>query len=276
MGLKTTKKIESIDKRSASKKAPQAKVKLSVRGLCKSFGAKVVLDHLDLDVFENESLVILGGSGTGKSVLIKTIVGLLKPDSGSITLEGQDITNISTKERNALMGRFAFLFQGNALFDSMTIWENVAFFLTHTRGMPRKEAQEVAVRKLRDVGLEETVMHLYPSEISGGMQKRVAFARAIVNDPEVLFFDEPTSGLDPIMSSVVSDLIIKGPAHFGSTAITITHDINSARKIASRVAMLYQGKIVWIGDVDNIDKSGNAILDQFIAGKTTGPIKLAL
>lgn len=254
----------------------KSKVKLSIKGLCKSFGTKVVLDKLDLDVLENESLVILGGSGTGKSVLIKTIVGLLKPDSGFIKLDGKDIVHISTKERNALMGRFAFLFQGNALFDSMTVWENVAFFLIHTMGMSKKKAKEIAVGKLRDVGLAENVMCLYPNEISGGMQKRVAFARAIVNNPEVLFFDEPTAGLDPIMSNVINDLIIKGSTRLGSTSITITHDINSARKIGSRVAMLYEGKIVWIDDVKKMDESGNPVLEQFIAGRTKGPIKLSL
>ena len=249
-------------------------IKLKISKLSKSFGSKVVLDEVDLNVFENESLVVLGGSGSGKSVLIKSIIGLLKPDSGIVELDGSEITNISRKGRDNLMSRFGFLFQGGALFDSLSVWENIAFYLTHNKYMRRKEAQEIALSKLQDVGLDSNVMDLYPSELSGGMQKRVALARAIVNDPEIIFFDEPTTGLDPIMSNVINDLIVKTRERLGSTTITITHDINSTRKIASRLAMLYKGKIVWTGEVEKMDKSRNPIFDQFIKGKIEGPIKM--
>lgn len=249
-------------------------IKLKLDKINKSFGSKVVLNNLDLEVRNNESMVVVGGSGTGKSVLIKTIIGLISPDSGTIKLDDHNITNISGKARDKLMSRFGFLFQGGALFDSLTVWENIAFFLIHNKYMPEKQAKEKALMKLQDVGLDSSVMGLRPSELSGGMQKRVALARAIVNDPEIIFFDEPTTGLDPIMANVIADLIIKCRKKLGSTTITITHDIESVRKIASRVAMLHEGRIVWIGDADKIDKSGNPVLDQFIKGKIEGPIKV--
>ncbi len=251
-------------------------IKLQLSKISKSFGKKKILDEIDLNVFDNESLVVLGGSGTGKSVLIKTIIGLLSPDSGTIFLDGSDITHISKKGRDNLMSRFGFLFQGGALFDSLAVWENVAFYLIHNKYMNTKDAKEIASNKLKDVGLDDSVMYLYPSELSGGMQKRVALARAIVNDPEIVFFDEPTTGLDPIMSNVINDLIIKVRKELGSTTITITHDINSAKKIASRIAMLYQGKITWSGNVTEMHKSNNAIFNQFIRGETEGPIKLEI
>jgi phospholipid/cholesterol/gamma-HCH transport system ATP-binding protein len=263
-------------KEKSSQKKSKSKVKLRLTNICKRFGSKVVLDGVDLDVFENESLVVLGGSGSGKSVLIKSIIGLLQPDSGTVELEGSNITNIPRRGRDNLMSRFGFLFQGGALFDSQTVWENVAFYLIHNKYMRRKEAQEIALSKLEDVGLTSDSMNLYPSELSGGMQKRVALARAIVNDPEVIFFDEPTTGLDPIMANVINDLIIKTCKKLGSTAITITHDINSAQRIATRLAMLYKGKIVWTGGVKKMHKSGNPIFDQFIKGEIKGPIELEL
>ncbi len=251
-----------------------SKPKILVEGLSKSFGKKVILDNLNLEVAQNESLVVFGGSGSGKSVLIKTIIGLLKADAGIIKLDGELISDLSNTARSHLMSRFGFLFQGGALFDSLRVWENVAFALLHGKKISIVDAKDVALSKLRSVGLSEEVLYLFPSELSGGMQKRVALARAIATNPEVIFFDEPTTGLDPIMANVINDLIVKAREEIGATTITITHDIHSARVIANRVAMLYQGKIIWVGDVKDMDKSGNPIFEQFINGKITGPIKV--
>jgi phospholipid/cholesterol/gamma-HCH transport system ATP-binding protein len=248
--------------------------KIIVEGLCKSFGKKVILDKLDLEVNQNESLVVFGGSGSGKSVLIKTIIGLLQSDAGSIKLDGEEISDLSNSARSNMMSRFGFLFQGGALFDSLRVWENVAFALLHGKKMSIPEAKAVSLAKLHSVGLNEDVLNLFPSELSGGMQKRVALARAIATNPEVIFFDEPTTGLDPIMANVINDLIVKVREEVGATTITITHDINSARAIANRVAMLYQGKIIWVGDVKDMDNSGNPVFEQFINGRITGPIKV--
>jgi phospholipid/cholesterol/gamma-HCH transport system ATP-binding protein len=248
--------------------------KLVIENLTKKFNKKVILDELNLEVKPNESLVILGGSGSGKSVLIKTIIGLLQADSGSIKLDGDEISNLSKIERSHLMSRFGFLFQGGALFDSLRVWQNVSFALLHNKQISVPEAKELALEKLHSVGLNRDIMYSFPSELSGGMQKRVALARAIASDPEIIFFDEPTTGLDPIMANVINDLIVKVRENLGATTITITHDIHSARMIANRIALLYQGKIVWIGDVKNMDKSNNPIFEQFINGKTTGPIKI--
>lgn len=248
--------------------------KLSISELHKRFGDNKVLNGVDLEVYNNESLVVFGGSGSGKSVLIKAIVGLLTPDSGRVELDGTDITNLSTHSRDHLMSRFGFLFQGGALFDSLAVWENIAFYLIHNRYISRRAAREIAEKKLYEVGLAANVMDLYPSELSGGMQKRVALARAIANDPEVIFFDEPTTGLDPIMSNVINNLIQKVRTDLNATTITITHDINSAKQIATRVAMLYKGKIIWNGKISEIYKSENPIFDQFINGKIKGPISV--
>jgi phospholipid/cholesterol/gamma-HCH transport system ATP-binding protein len=249
------------------------KVKLSIKGLYKGFKGPI-LRGIDLDIFENESFVIIGGSGTGKTVLIKTIIGLLKPDSGSIMLDDKDIVNISKRERSELMGKFGFMFQDGALFDSLKIWENIAFFLIHNKNISVEEARDISLNKLKEVGLDETVLDLYPADLSGGMKKRVSFARAIVNNPEIIFFDEPTSGLDPIMRNVVNDLIIQARVKYGATTITISHDISSTRKIASRVSMLYQGKLEWIGEVGDMDKAKSPIFKQFITGSTQGPITI--
>lgn len=265
-----------INKDAGTKKIDLSEPKISVEGLYKSFGSKVILNNLNLKVDQNESLVVFGGSGSGKSVLIKTIIGLLKADAGTIKLDGEPISNLTTIGRNHIMGRFGFLFQGGALFDSLRVWENVAFALLHGKKMSVPEAKDVALSKLRAVGLSEEVLLLFPSELSGGMQKRVALARAIATNPEVVFFDEPTTGLDPIMANVINDLIVKVREEIGATTITITHDIHSARIIANRVAMLYQGKIIWVGDVKDMDKSDNPIFEQFINGKITGPIKVDL
>ncbi|MGE0717271.1 MAG: ABC transporter ATP-binding protein [Alphaproteobacteria bacterium] len=248
--------------------------KIRVRGLRKRFGPKVVLDGVDLDVAAGESLVVIGGSGTGKSVMIKCIIGLIRPDAGSIEIDGEEVTGLDTRGRERVMARFGMLFQGSALFDSLPVWENVAFGLVQGRGMARPEAKKVALRKLAAVGLGEQVGALYPSELSGGMQKRVALARAIATEPEIILFDEPTTGLDPIMGDVIDDLIIACVKELGATTITITHDMHSARKIATRVAMIHGGRIVWEGPAAAIDNSGSAYVDQFINGRAEGPIKM--
>ncbi|HXU57188.1 MAG TPA: ABC transporter ATP-binding protein [Verrucomicrobiae bacterium] len=249
-------------------------IKIKVRGLCKSFGRKVVLKDLDLDVPKGQSLVVIGGSGTGKSVLIKCIIGLMKPDKGSIEIDGNEVTRMSSGEREEIMHKFGMLFQGGALFDSLPVWENVAFGLIAGRGFNRAEAKEIALRKLGAVGLGPEVAQLYPAELSGGMQKRVALARAIAKEPAVIFFDEPTTGLDPIMSDVINKLIVKCVRDLGATAVSITHDMVSARHIADRIAMIHEGRIVWSGPAAEIDNSGNPYVDQFIHGRAEGPISM--
>jgi phospholipid/cholesterol/gamma-HCH transport system ATP-binding protein len=246
--------------------------KILIKNLVKNFGEKKVLAGIDLEVNKGESVVILGGSGSGKSVLIKIIASLLKPTSGSVKIDGQEITNISSKGRDELMEKFGFLFQGGALFDSITIWENVAFRLLYQKKMNKHTAKEIAIEKLKAVGLDPKVANLFPSELSGGMQKRASLARAIAANPEIIFFDEPTTGLDPIMADVINDLIIKNSKQLGATTITITHDMASARKIADKIAMLYEGQIIWFGNVKDMYSSGNSYLDQFIHGRAEGPI----
>lgn len=246
--------------------------KIKVENLHKSFDTKKVLDGVNLEVYDKESLVILGGSGSGKSVLIRSITSLLDIDSGKIFIDGQDITTLSPSKKSKIMDKFGFLFQGGALFDSLKIWENVAFRLINTEKIHKEDAKAIAIDKLRVVGLNESVANLYPSELSGGMQKRVSLARAICTDPEIIFFDEPTTGLDPIMSDVINNLIIKSSKSVGATTITITHDINSARKIADKVALLYKGKIIWQGSVKEMDETDNPYINQFIHGRSKGPM----
>jgi len=250
--------------------------KISVRGLRKSFGRKRVLDGLDIDCANGESLVIIGGSGTGKSVLVKCILGLLHPEAGSIRIDGVETVGLRRTAREHLLQKFGMLFQGSALFDSLSVWENVAFGLVQGRGMERQAAQEIALAKLAAVGLGPEVGELRPAELSGGMQKRVALARAIAAEPEIIFFDEPTTGLDPIMADVINTLIIKFVREVGVTAVSITHDMVSACKIADRIAMLHQGRIVWHGPTAEIDHSGNPFVDQFINGRADGPIKMEI
>ncbi|GAA5079011.1 ABC transporter ATP-binding protein [Roseibacterium beibuensis] len=244
---------------------------IAITDLEKSFGPKAVLRGITLEVPKGESLVVIGGSGTGKSVLLKCILGLVRPDAGSITLNGQDVTGTG---REAFLARFGMLFQGGALFDSLTVWQNVAFRLV--RGpdrRPRAEARAIAVEKLARVGLGADVADLHPAELSGGMQKRVGLARAIAADPEVIFFDEPTTGLDPIMAGVINDLIREIVAEMGATTITITHDMSSVRAIADKVAMLHAGKIRWHGPVAEMDSAEDPYLRQFITGAPEGPIE---
>ena len=250
--------------------------KISIRGLYKSFGPKKVLQGLDLDINAKESLVVIGGSGSGKSVLLKCILGIVNPDAGSIKIDGTEVVGMSYADRQAIMHKFGMLFQGSALFDSLPVWENVAFGLIQGRGMDKIEAKKIAIQKLAQVGLPEQTGQLFPAELSGGMQKRVSLARAIAANPEIIFFDEPTTGLDPIMADVINNLIRKCVRELGATALSITHDMASVRKIADRVAMLYNGKIIWNGPIANIDHSGNAHVDQFIHGRADGPIEMAV
>ncbi|OYQ32925.1 ABC transporter ATP-binding protein [Niveispirillum lacus] len=250
--------------------------KIALKGVKKFFGPKVVLDGIDLDVQRGESIVIIGGSGTGKSVLLKSILGIIQPDAGTIRIDGQDTTHIGGRERERAMAKFGMLFQGAALFDSLPVWENVAFGLIQGQRMARGEAKERAVATLGAVGLGPDVANLFPSELSGGMQKRVGLARAICTRPEIIFFDEPTTGLDPIMADVINDLIVKCVKDLGATALSITHDMASARKIADRIAMLYKGRLIWVGPVSAIDDSGNPYVDQFIHGRAEGPIQMQI
>lgn len=250
------------------------KAKIELKGVKKRFGPKIVLDGVDISVNEGESLVIIGGSGSGKSVTIKCVLGILRPDAGAIVVDGEDVTRLSGSKRDAYLRKFGMLFQGGALFDSLPVWENVAFGLIQGRGIARSEARGIALSKLAKVGLGPEVANLSPSELSGGMQKRVGLARAIAADPQIIFFDEPTTGLDPIMADVINDLIHSTVRDLGVTAVSITHDMASARKISDHIAMIYKGKIIWHGPTKEIDRSGNPYVDQFIRGSAEGPIKM--
>lgn len=240
----------------------------------KSFGPKLVLDGISLSVPRGRSLVVIGGSGTGKSVMIKCILGLIRPDSGAILIGGKDVTKLRGTERGVVLARVGMLFQGSALFDSLPVWENVAFGLMQGKKMERAKARNIAIMKLGQVGLSAQVGELYPAELSGGMQKRVALARAIAADPEIIFFDEPTTGLDPIMADVINELIVDCVKRLGATTISITHDMASTRKIADNVAMIHKGRILWHGPVAQIDTSDNAHVEQFIHGRAQGPIQM--
>jgi phospholipid/cholesterol/gamma-HCH transport system ATP-binding protein len=240
----------------------------------KSFGPKQVLNGLDLQVGKGRSLVVIGGSGTGKSVMLKCILGILSPTSGEILVGGENVVGLKGVARDAYLARFGMLFQGAALFDSLSVWENVAFGLIQGRGLARSKAKDIAIDKLAQVGLTADVGALHPAELSGGMQKRVALARAIAADPEIIFFDEPTTGLDPIMADVINNLIVDCVKRLGATTISITHDMASARKIADDIAMIYKGQIIWRGEANKVNSSGNAYVDQFIHGRAEGPIQM--
>ncbi|MDZ7628508.1 MAG: ATP-binding cassette domain-containing protein [Parvularculaceae bacterium] len=250
--------------------------KISIRGLKKSFGQKEVLRGVDLDLGAGTSLVIIGGSGTGKSVLLKCVLGILPADSGEILIDGVNILKASQAERERLTRQIGMLFQGAALFDSLKVWENVAFRLIHGDRKVGGAARARAIDCLAKVGLTAEIASLSPAELSGGMQKRVALARAIAADPSVLFFDEPTTGLDPIMADVINNLIIERVRDAGASAISITHDMVSARKIADEIAMLYEGRIIWQGPANAIDNADNPFVDQFVHGRADGPIQMAV
>lgn len=246
---------------------------LELKGVKKSFGSNDVLRGVDIDVAPGRSLVVLGGSGSGKSVMLKNALGLMTPDAGKILFDGQDVTNDQGKDREAMRARVGMLFQSGALFDSLTVWENVAFRLINADKMKRSDAKERAIATLKKVRLGASVADLTPAEISGGMQKRVALARAIITEPDLIFFDEPTTGLDPITADAINDLIIEQVKALGAAAVTITHDMASARKVADEIAMLYEGKIIWRGPAGEIDRSGDDHVDQFVHGRAEGPIQ---
>ena len=250
--------------------------KLALRGVKKRFGPKVVLDGVDLAVQPKQSVVVIGGSGTGKSVLLKCVLGLLRPEAGSIQVDGEETVGMKGADRQRVLRKFGMLFQGAALFDSLPVWRNVAFGLIEGERMAAEQAKEIALEKLRRVGLGADVAELSPAELSGGMKKRVALARAIATEPEIIFFDEPTTGLDPIMGDVINKLIVECVEELGATTLTITHDMASVRAIADRVAMLHKGRIVWQGPVEEIDQSGSDFVDQFVHGRADGPIQMDL
>ena len=249
--------------------------KIRVRGLRKAFAGKQVLDGIDLDVATGTSTVVIGGSGTGKSVLLKCILGIIEPDEGTIEIDGQDLAMLDQAARAARRAEIGMLFQNGALFDSLPVWENVAFKLL-AEGAPRSQARARAGEVLAQVGLAASVGDLQPSELSGGMQKRVGLARAIASRPAILFFDEPTTGLDPIMGAVIDGLIVECVKTLGSTAIAITHDMASAVRIGDQAAMLFRGRLVWQGEAAHLLDSGNALVDQFTHGRREGPIQMEL
>jgi phospholipid/cholesterol/gamma-HCH transport system ATP-binding protein len=247
--------------------------KLQLIGLKKKLRGRQVLDGVDLDVAQGKSLVIIGGSGVGKSVTLKCALGLMKPDAGQVLVDGGGVTRMPAEIRARVMRKFGMLFQGAALFDSLTVWENIAFRLLYADGVSRKEARERAIETMRKVRLAPEFADVRPIELSGGMQKRAGLARAIIARPDILFFDEPTTGLDPITADAINDLIVDMVKDLGCAAVSITHDMASARKIADEIAMLYAGKIVWRGPASAIDASGNEMVDQFVHGRADGPIQ---
>jgi phospholipid/cholesterol/gamma-HCH transport system ATP-binding protein len=250
--------------------------KIRIRGLRKAFGTKQVLDGVDLDVWPGTSMVVIGGSGTGKSVLLKCILGLIEPDAGSIEIDGQNILTLGSRARRAMRDEIGMLFQNGALFDSMTVRQNVAFGLIAKRLASGAEAGQRANAVLEQVGLSADVGDLSPAELSGGMQKRVALARAIASGPAIMFFDEPTTGLDPIMGAVIDGLIVDCVKRLGSTAVAITHDMASTMRIGDRAAMLRQGRIIWEGPAAEVMSSGDPVVDQFTHGRREGPIQMEL
>lgn len=247
--------------------------KLQLVGIKKKLRGRQVLDGVDLDVAPGKSLVVIGGSGVGKSVTLKCALGLMKPDAGQVLVDGADVTRMPLEIRARVMRKFGMLFQGAALFDSLSVWENIAFRLLYADGVARKEARERAIETMRKVRLTPEFADVRPIELSGGMQKRAGLARAIIARPDILFFDEPTTGLDPITADAINDLIVEMVRELGCAAVSITHDMASARKIADEIAMLYAGKIVWRGPAGSVDSSGDAMVDQFVHGRAEGPIQ---
>jgi phospholipid/cholesterol/gamma-HCH transport system ATP-binding protein len=248
-------------------------IKLRVVDLHKSFGEKHVLKGCDLEVRNGETMVVIGGSGSGKTVLIKCIIGLIEPDEGKVHVDGLEITSLGQRDLNEVRKKFGMLFQGGALFDSMRIWENVGFGLLRHTQLGEAEIRKISSEKLRLVGLRD-IEDLMPSELSGGMKKRVSLARAIAMEPEILLYDEPTTGIDPIMADAINELIIQMREKLNVTSIAITHDMKSAYKIADRIAMLYQGEIIEVGTPEEIKNSSHPIVRQFIEGRSEGPIKI--
>ncbi|MGG5811994.1 ABC transporter ATP-binding protein [Falsiroseomonas sp. CW058] len=251
-------------------------IKIRLRGLTKAFGPKVVLDGVDLDIRAGHSMVILGGSGSGKSVTLKCILGLITPDAGVIEVDGRDLATLNRQGREEVNDRIGMLFQNGALFDSLPVWENVCFKLLAQRRITRRAARDKAAEVLAQVGLAPSVGDLSPAELSGGMQKRVGLARAIAAEPDIIFFDEPTTGLDPIMGAVIDGLIVDCVRRLGATAVSITHDMASARRIGDDAAMIHKGRIVWTGAAATLGATGNPMVDQFARGEREGPIQMEL
>ncbi len=248
--------------------------KIKLTDVCKTFDGHLALDHISLDVDEGESLVLIGGSGSGKSLLLKTILGLQPPDSGSIEIDGAESVGLSENERMTWMRRFGVLFQRQGLFDSLTVWENVAFRLLQDPAIDKSTARARAIEKLASVGLTADTADLYPAELSGGMQKRAGLARAIATDPQIILLDEPTAGLDPIMSNIISEMIIAREKDLHATIISVVSDMAVVREIAERVAMLHEGRIVWHGTVDELETTDNAYVHQFVNQLIDGPIQM--
>lgn len=258
-------------KKTSSSQTP----KIQILDLHKSFGNNYVLRGINFEVMTGESLVVLGGSGSGKSVLLKCIIGLITPDQGQVLIDGQDMLTMSSKEKDEVRHKFGMLFQGSALFDSLSVWRNIGFELIYNQKLPLDKVQTLVKKKLKAVGLDNRVMELSPAELSGGMQKRVGLARAIASDPEIIFFDEPTTGLDPIMCGVIDRLIVESVQSLNASSITITHDIATARYVADKIAMLKEGKLVWVGKASELDKTNNKVVHEFINGHNHKRLKPA-
>lgn len=239
-------------------------IKIQMKNIAKSFGSKRVLSGLNLDILDQESFVVIGPSGTGKSVLLKLLVGLIEPDAGSIFVDGENTTHLSYADRKQFLRKIAFVFQGCALFDSLTIWENVAFGLLYGQNISEIEAKKQALENLELVGLSKDIADQKPSELSGGMQRRVAIARAIIMRPKILLFDEPTAGLDPITADLINNLIRKCHNELNITTFTITHDLSTVHTVADRVGMLNEGSIIWTGSLKEMKKSDNEFVKKFI------------
>ena len=255
---------------------PNDAAKISIKGLTKSFGANHVLQGVDLDVAQGESLVLIGTSGSGKSLLLKCILGLQTPDSGSVVVNGEETIRYAGDDRMRFIDRFGVLFQYSGLFDSLPVWENIAFKKLQEGELTRSAARDKAAETVQTVGLSPEVVDLVPHELSGGMQKRVGIARAIFAEPEFLFLDEPTAGLDPIMTNVIGQLITSCVRKLGATAVSITSDMTGAQQISDRIAMLHEGRIIWIGERADADHSGNPYVDQLIHSRAQGPIDMRI
>ncbi len=245
---------------------------IELKNVTKSFGERKVLDGVDLEIFQGETLVIIGRSGVGKSTILKHVAGLLAPDDGEIWVEGLEIGRLDERELNELRKKMGVVFQYAALFDSLTVFENVAFRLLRDFEMPEPKAVEIVKKKLELVGLKDDLMDLKPAQLSGGMRKRVGLARAIAVDPEIILYDEPTSGLDPVTSEAINDLILDMQKKLGVTSVVVTHDMHSAYKVANRIAMIYDGKIIGTGTPEEIKNSENPYIHQFVTGSVEGPM----
>ncbi len=250
--------------------------KITISGLTKSYGDKHVLQGIDLEVYPGETLVIIGPSACGKTVLLKCIIGLERPDSGTLLIDGEDTADLTSRQRDSIMAKTGMLFQQSALFDSMTVWENICFRFRQSRDLDRKELRQFAIEKLGNVGLGADIADLSPDELSGGMKKRVGLARAIADSPEILLLDEPTAGLDPIMTNNINQLIMRNAKTIGATTIAVTSNMDGAKAIADRIAMIYDGKITWCGPVSEVENTGNEYFDQFIHQRGSGPIQMRL